>query len=420
MIKKIITAVFCCVAFGLYAQNGTVSPYSFFGIGDLRVNGTVENQAMGGISIFSDSIHLNLRNPAGYSKLILTTYTGAISRRDFRLKSFTEEETAAVTSLDYLAIGFPIGKKAGVGFGILPFSSVGYNILAETVRGTDTITNRFSGEGGLNRVYLSAGAEVFKDLSIGGTVNFNFGTSENTRVQSVQGVQFGTLDLRTSRVNGVDFNFSANYTPLIKEKHRLYASIGVDTQANLVAENTQEIGSFSVASGQPIELITVDLEAENLKNTELKIPTTTTFGLGYGKENKWFLGAEYSTQGLSSFENTFLDIDNLEYQDASSFGIGGFFIPNYGSFESYFKRITYRVGLRMTKTGLVVRNTEINNFGITFGLGLPLGNNFSNVNVGFEVGRRGTTSADLIEETYLKINLGLSLNDKWFQKRKIN
>jgi hypothetical protein len=42
------------------------------------------------------------------------------------------------------------------------------------------------------------------------------------------------------------------------------------------------------------------------------------------------------------------------------------------------------------------------------------------MNIGFEWGKRGTTAADLIEEKYFRVNIGLSLNDRWFQKRKIN
>jgi len=49
-----------------------------------------------------------------------------------------------------------------------------------------------------------------------------------------------------------------------------------------------------------------------------------------------------------------------------------------------------------------------------------LGRSFSNINLGFELGKRGMASENLIEEKYFKINIGLSLNDLWFQKRKIN
>ena len=420
MIKNFLISCACLISFSIYAQNGTASPYSYFGIGDARSNGTVENQMMGGLQMYGDSIHINLRNPAAYSKLALTTYTAGISNTTLRLKDFEEQQNTSVTNLDYLAIGFPIAKKVGLGFGLMPFSSVGYNLTSVT----GETTNAFSGEGGLNRVYLSIGFEPIKNLSLGATINYNFGTLEYGRIQSVENVQLGTIDNRESRVNGFDFNYAANYTKKVGKKHTIFAHAGVNTQVNLVSENTERIGSFSLTNGQEIEVVDINLDEVNLRNTELKIPTNTTLGLGFGEDRKWFMGAEYSFQQLSSFDNTFLRIDNITYEDASSIALGGYFVPNYSSFNSYFSRITYRAGLRYDQTGMVVNNKEINNFGITFGFGLPLTgigpSSFSNLNIGFELGRRGTTDAGLIEESYFKVNVGLSLNDQWFIKRKIN
>ncbi|MBW8242143.1 hypothetical protein K1F50_04980 [Muricauda oceani] len=418
MIKKILIAFLCVVAHGVFAQNGTISPYSYFGIGDHRDNGAVDTQMMGGVSMYGDSIHINLSNPAAYSKLRLTAYTAGISHKEYRLKSWDEQQNASVTNLDYLSIGFPLARNVGFGFGLMPFSSVGYSLTSTSANGE--ITNVFEGEGGLNRVYASIGFEPIKNLSLGVTANFNFGNLEYQRVQSVEGVQFGTLDNRESSVNGYDFNYALNYTPTIKDKYTLYTSVLINTQGNLVSKNNQTLGSFSLSNGNNVEVVDVDLDASNLRNTELKIPTRTTMGLGFGENKKWFLGAEYSFQKMSDFENTFLGLDNVDYSDASTYALGGYWIPDYRALTGYLNRITYRAGLRYDVTGMVVNNKEINNFGITFGLGLPLGADFSNLNVGFELGRRGTTDANLIEESYFKINLGLSLNARWFVKTKIN
>lgn len=428
MIKKIVIAIVYMAVFGLYAQDGTVSPYSFFGIGDLKNAGSVENQMMGGIGVYVDSIHINLKNPAAYgelgldvlNKVGLVTYTAGVSNKQYQLKSFTEEQRSSITSLDYLALGFSLGKGLGMGFGVMPYSSVGYNLVDNRANANGSLVNIYSGEGGLNRVFYSVGYELLKDVSIGATINFNFGTLNSERLQQIEGIQFGTFDRRSSRVNGFDFNYALNYRPIIKDKYRLHSSIRVNTQGNLVSENERQIGSFSIANGGNIEEVNVDLVAQNLKNTELKIPTTTTLGLGYGEDYKWFVGAEYSFQGMGSFENSFLGADSVRYEDGSSYALGVFITPDYNSFTSYLKRITYRAGLRLDKTGMIVNDVDINNFGITFGLGLPLGGSFSNLNLGFELGRRGTTRANLVEESYLKINVGLSLNDRWFLKRKIN
>lgn len=428
MIRKIVITIVYITTIGLYAQDGTVSPYSFYGIGDLKNNSTVENQMMGGIGVYADSIHINLKNPAAFGKLGLevmdreglVTYTAGVSNKQFTLKSFTAEEESSITSLDYLALGFSVGKGLGMGFGIMPYSSVGYNLVDDRTETGGSLTNVFTGEGGLTRAFYSIGYEIVKDLSIGATVNFNFGTLESERLQQIEDVQFGTFDRRSSRVNGFDFNYALNYTPLIKGRQRLHTSVRVNTQGNLVSKNDRQLGSFSVASGVTIEELEVNLAAQNLENTELKIPTTTTLGIGYGEDYKWFVGAEYSFQEMSSFENVFLGSANVAYEDASSFAFGAFLTPDHDSFTSYLKRVTYRAGLRLDKTGMLVNDVDINNFGITFGLGLPLGRSFSNLNLGFEFGRRGTTRADLIEESYFKFNVGLSLNDRWFQKRKIN
>ncbi|MGB5666184.1 MAG: hypothetical protein WBM53_05005 [Maribacter sp.] len=429
MIKKIVIAVVYFTVIGLYAQNGSVSPYSYFGIGELQSNGTMENQMMGGIGMFADSIHINLKNPAALSKLGvqfgedfgITTYTAGLSYKKLNLKNSIEQQSNHVSNLEYLSIAMSLKKGLGIGFGLMPYSSVGYNLVSESTNTNNRlVTNQYFGDGGLNKVYFSMGYEFLKDFSVGATASFNFGTLKNERVQNAENVQFGTLDKRESKVNGMDFNYALNYTPMLKDKYNLFASLRINTQANLTSKNTKQIGSFSTTSGQNIEVINVDLDAVNLRNTELKIPTTATLGLGFGEDKKWFLGAEYSFQGLSAFSNEFIDVDNLVYEDASSFAFGGFFIPDYSAFSGYLKQITYRAGLRMDQTGMLVNNKEINNFGITFGFGLPMRGSFSNLNLGFELGKRGTTTADLIEESYYKVNVGLSLNDIWFRKRRIN
>ena len=123
---------------------------------------------------------------------------------------------------------------------------------------------------------------------------------------------------------------------------------------------------------------------------------------------------------VSDFSNTFLSINNATYEDASSLSIGGFFIPKYDSFGSYWKRIVYRAGLRLEQTGLVVNNESINEIGMSFGVGLPVGRLFSNANVALEFGRRGTTASNLVQENFFNVKISLSLNDRWFEKRKFN
>ena len=85
------------------------------------------------------------------------------------------------------------------------------------------------------------------------------------------------------------------------------------------------------------------------------------------------------------------------------------------------QRVSYRAGYRMTNSYISVNGEQLKNFGITFGLGLPL-NRYSGSTLGFsvELGKNGTTRNNLIEENYAIITLNLSLHDKWFYKRKFD
>ena len=67
------------------------------------------------------------------------------------------------------------------------------------------------------------------------------------------------------------------------------------------------------------------------------------------------------------------------YGKSSRFSLGGFYLPKLNSISSYWERVTYRAGIRFENTGLLVdgsgNNTsfsQIDDFGISFGLGLPL------------------------------------------------
>ena len=74
---------------------------------------------MGGMSTYSDSIHLNLQNPAGLAQLKLVNYSIAGSHKFNTLTTTQESQRATTTTLDYLAIGIPMGKFGGA-FGLLP------------------------------------------------------------------------------------------------------------------------------------------------------------------------------------------------------------------------------------------------------------------------------------------------------------
>lgn len=398
------------------AQEGTASPYSFFGIGDVRYKGTNEMRAMAGVGVEQDSIHINLDNPASFSNLKLSTLALGGTYSSTKLKTETQSASTQRTSLDYLAVGLPIGKF-GFGFGLIPYSSVGYKI--ESIA-SDASQNsyRFNGTGGMNKVFFGLGYQLAPGLSLGADFHYNFGKITTNSLEFVYGIPVGTKEINTVNLSGVNFNTGLMYQTKITKKMNFYSSLNISFGNNLHSTDTRNVSTVIYDSAYNTS--TIEAATEVVKTTSLGAPSKITMGIGIGESKKWLIGTQFSIQGAANLINTYNSVSNVTYGQYQKISLGGYFIPNYSSFSSYTKRMIYRAGIRYEKTGLIVNQQSIKDAGITFGVGLPIAGIFSNANIGFEIGKKGTISNNLVQENYANLCLSLSLNDKWFQKRKFN
>lgn len=421
MIKRFILGVFVLSTMAISAQRNSASPYSYFGLGENFEAVTVEQASMGGLGVaFKDTYHLNFTNPAANADLRAATYALGGSLSFLTIKEGNDSQTGNSTNLRYIALGFPIGKKAGFSVGLQPYSSVGYSLLDNQNANDVTL---FSGEGGTNRIYASFGMYAFKNFSVGIETSFIFGTIENSIVNQVSAAPRPTKHQEELNIRGGQFKFGAQYKREYKNKLQLFTGASIVLESDLSAKGNETMFSFSAING---ERDVKDVLFDRTVNGDVTIPVKSTFGAGIGKENKWYVGVNQQFQSALSTNSTLIANGGAyKYEDSSKLSIGGYYIPKVNSISSYWDRVTYRAGLRFEDTGLLVKSgnnfSSITDFGINVGLGLPLPRELSNVNIGFEYGQKGTTNNNLIKENYFNVRLSLSLNSiNWFQKRRID
>lgn len=401
------------------AQSGSVSPYSSAGLGERNFNGTQATRHMGGLDVFTDSIHANLNNPASYGFLKVTTYSLGIHYRNTNLASLTESANADDASLDYLSVSIPAGKF-GFGFGILPYSSVGYRIeTLDSATEGQNVLNRYEGEGGINQAFLSVGLPLTSFFSIGVSAQYNFGNLFYRTGQFLEGVDTGTLLTNQSSISGLNYQYSAQVNIPIKRKYLLQGMYVYQPEAFLNSQNDRIFYTQSLSNDTVVDFEEIDLNTQGLRETELETSQTTKIGLGFGENKKWFLGIQHNLTKSANFTNNFFSRSTISYRDAKQWTVGGFYIPDYASFTSFWERVVYRFGFRTEQMSLIINNLPITETGISFGIGLPLGS-LSNANIGFEFIQRGAKQSGLIQETLIAMRIGLSLNDIWFIKRKYN
>ncbi|MDQ3047676.1 MAG: hypothetical protein M3R27_09025 [Bacteroidota bacterium] len=490
-----VLSLFCFIPHFISAQTGTSSPYSRYGIGDLSGKGYSQGFALGGthIAMQNDSTQMffiNSGNPASYSNIRLTTIELGANYVRNRLESTAFNKTINNASLGYISLAFPLKKWWGASIGLVPYSSVGYNISdRQEIYQVGTVDFLYEGTGGVNQVYFGNGIKPFyglprmyarsakykalmsprkadntlktaqelsndkaavravmkrkkamQGLSLGVNASYLFGGYENTRrsIFDPANYSFNTRARTTTRVSDFYMDYGLQYSFLIdsvKTKDstgRVYkrdlrdnvkftfgATFAAQTDINAKID-TLSVSYFYSSTGNEIVKDTIELSS-NTKGS-IKFPLSFGFGLGFKKGDRWMVAADFALQNWSTY-TAFNQSQGLKNSMRVSLGIQ--YVPDAKANASYPKRIHYRVGGRFAQTALELKSTQLTEMAASFGVGFPVGRNyllqnFSMVNIGVELGKRGTIDSGLIQENFFKATIGFTINDRWFVKPKFD
>jgi hypothetical protein len=404
------------------AQVSISSPYSRFGIGDLRGNkNNVALFSMGGIrNAVNKPWIVNHSNPATYAAFDSTSFifeAGLFSNYS-NLKTTEMSENASYVSLDHILLGFPINRWWKSSIGIMPLSNIGYQILE--VRNDEELGNvqtLVEGDGGITQFYWGNAFTVFEGFSLGINAFYNFGNIERSRAVYFPDSLYTRLNTRLEnniRVSDFSFKFGALYVRDLKNAMKISAGASFGFESNLSSK--REYLSHTFLGGYNT--------TEEFKDTVLYTPEergniTYPAHIGVGfvieKPMHWLAGIDFNWQNWEKYR-AFGYSDSLK--NSFDIAFGGQYIPDNDAVRGYFKRVAYRFGARFANTYLFLHDRQIGEFGISFGLGLPLRRSKTVLNLGAEFGRRGTTADNLIQENFVKFTFSISVYERWFLRRK--
>ncbi|MEA3477697.1 MAG: hypothetical protein U9R60_05925 [Bacteroidota bacterium] len=405
-----------------FSQVRISSPYSRYGVGLLRRGDyNIVLSSMGGISnAIQSPYYINFANPASYSGFDSTSFIfdAGVDTELTTLKSNDVSQQSMYGSLAHVLFGFPITRWCKVSMGVLPFSDVGYNIVQENhSENIGRTLTQYEGTGGINQAYLGAGFSVTKHLSLGFNLIYYFGTMNRFRKvyfpDSLSTYVNSNLENKI-KVSDLSVNFGAQYKVPLKNDLSLIAGLTFALENKMRAHREYIANTFQGGLGADEFFLDTVAYIPEEKGTIL-IPAFIGAGLVLEKQNHWLIGADFDFQNWEKFR-IFDYPDSLE--NSFEIRVGGQYIPNKKSLNSYWRRMTFRAGARYTQLPLVFRNQQINEFGISFGFSLPLRRSKSTFNFGFEFGRRGTTAEDLVQENFIKFNFGITLYERWFVRRR--
>lgn len=435
-------------------QDQGASPYSAYGLGDLNSAAFTPHLSMGHLSIpFSDPSAINVGNPATYGSLGSTMLNLDVRSTFISFETAEGKGQANNTKVRSLSMGFPLKRgKWGLALGILPFTSVGYELSDYAPLDTlGDIEYNYSGEGGLNQFFLGVGGKVWGtekfSLNVGANGAYVFGSVDKVR-KAIYPEDQGYYNTRSrSSLRLHDFSFDlatyAEYRLLDKkvskgdnqERPRTLDLIGgltyrfgtkINAEEGLLTENY-------ILSSTGVELPRDTIEFIDDEDGTVNVPELWSVGLGMRINDQWLVGVEAHFRDWRKFSTSFGSEETArgELQRASRFSLGAQFYPakslELAKDASYWSAMKYRVGFRYLDTYLQLNEHQLDQYGISFGLGFPLLKARSNswLNIGCELGQRGTTDKELLQEKYVNLYFGLTLApagylDKWFRRRKID
>ncbi len=341
-------------------------------------------------------------------------------------------QTSNYTSLAYLKFGFPVTKWWGSSFGLLPYSNVGYNISTnDYLQNIGNVNYTYEGQGGINRVYLGNAFKLIDStLSIGVNASYLFGTLDNINTAVfVDSLYY--FDIRTTNsriVSGFLFSYGAQYQTKFKRNEAkrkknaeflfLESGFAFNLGSKISAKKESLTERFQLA-GSGAEMIEDTVEHITSTNGNITIPLSFSGGLALRRGNNWLVGADYSWQNWADY-SSFGAVDSLA--NSMNINIGAEYSPTHKNISKYWRKIHYRVGARYSKSYLQIQNNQIQEYAISFGVGMPVrkmsNKSVSILNIGVELGKRGTIDNNLILEKFGRVTVGVAIKEEWFLVRK--
>ena len=415
--KALFSALFIMGAVAANAQSSTNSPYTRYGLGELSDQAFTHNAAMGGIGYaLRSSEQINVMNPASYSAVDSLSFMFDVG---MGLKSSNYQENGYKTnaknaSFDYLAIQFRLHPRIGFAVGFTPYSNVGYKFSKTSdIENTDvvTLTNTFYGDGGLQQIFGGIGFKILDNLSVGANIGYLYGDIDYQTLATLSNGGDQTTTYNNISINSYMANFGLQYTQKLSKTDKVTLGLVYGLGHDLKSTETKGI---QVTDGESYS----ELTEETIKDS-YGIPSTLGAGLTWQHKQNLIVGADYT---LQQFENVKYDNSTDFYKNRSRIGAGIEYMPSlYG--RNYLSRIKYRAGAYYTSSYMKLPQYDgPKEWGVSAGLGLPLHLFQRNtvLSITGQYIRVVPSVKGMLSENRFVLKLGLTFNEHWFMKWKVN
>lgn len=430
-LSLVLVGVAMTAAGSAQAQGLGNSPYSRIGLGEYNANtGGVRQMGMGGTGLAApNGINVNELNPALLYYTSRTTFEAGFNGQYKTVKNAASSGRSGSGTLGYLALSVPLSTRWGAAVGLKPLSAVDYesNIIQPVVGDpTAMVYKQYRGTGGISEAYVAQGVRIAQGLTVGFTASYLFGVVDETTATTLQianstDLLVRAVDRRNTRYSDFAFRTGGHYRRKVGKKLNLGVA-GVYSFEHTLRGRQLFTKEREFTDGAPIGPPTVERDARG----STFVPALLQAGISLDNDKNWTINLDAAHQGWSKF-NSF-GIAGPALNNTTRIGLGGELTPDPASVEHYFQRVSYRAGLGLSQLPYQPGGKMLYDRSVSWGFGFPLPTatplDATTLSLGFTYGVRGNTdllSAGVsnVQETYIRGQFGVTLNNRWFIKRRL-
>ena len=362
---------------------------------------------------------VSLDNPATWPGLKFTYISGSYNSRSVGLDN--KNDITYGNGLDKIQFVIPIQDRYAIGVSLKLVNN--HNSYFKTdsstfdFQGKNLITNKeFRSGGGLLAGSFGVSFPMNEKMGLGFSVDRLFGSSRDEHSLVLNDIHYRMFNIRTYSGTVMNLNFAGNFyndNDLIVLTFARISMTGKPVSGTLYQFDLFEDRNDNYTYDPDDYPATVNVDT--IEVSDIYAPNSFSFGLNAGFRNDLNIFGEFQIWSDEASSANYESIYTDQIGSKTHFGGGIVKFGNIGA-RAWQDKLTFRLGAFKESYGLKYSGKTINENGITMGIGFKFAVTGNQLDFSYRTGSRSINGD--YKELVKEFNIGLSLGDVWFLRRR--
>lgn len=366
---------------------------------------------------------VSLLNPSTWENLAFTYFTGTYQAEQ---KIVLGNTVNGISDLGHAQFIVPIKNKYAFGIGIRPYFNQYLQLEGnddnDYVAYGDTLTTHhsYSSFGGITAFNFSLAGNVAKHLNVGVSFDFLYGSARQQAVFSLDDLDYYSQQRNIYSGSLAKVYLNSDVITNFNIPVKLYFGLGFPLQPisveSIYYKPFEDSNNSGVQDNSDFPELTDAAKPTVIDTENASAPFEYQFGFDYAIQKELSVLGEYSRWKDKEKIGANFSPLNDQIKSVDHFNIGIVrYTPRIA--KNLVDRINLKAGAYYNNTQLLKTENNIKEYGVSTGLSFNFGFAKNQIDFAYSVGKREGLYG-VGDENIQKFNIGITVGDIWFVKRR--